>query len=718
MALASCSDEVAPNGGGEATPLTGIIATMGDATQSRATLSLSDPDYIGRLTFADGDDIVFTYMARTHNPITNFVYSGINWHRADNSWNRVMADGSPERIYWSDSQNPHTFIAYSLPQQPGGESFDWTYDPGTKIYTGTIGTPDNTTDSVSFASRYTGGKILPADSGAIKLRREDIVLHHSTDMQAQPGGSVALVQFRHALSYVQVVLNINGFSASSESADNNVHVWDVTLMNQPIHYQWDQQSDGAKPVPGNTATKHLKACTFNPEGRDAKQYRQFVYNSLAVPTGDDGRTLSVKFKVTYPDPLNPDSKTITRTYMATKENVKFYAGQRTTVNISLNHKDEGITVGAEYGDWESVQTIDSGNLTKKSTFLDTTSRDSVTIHTDAAATSTDATWLYYKRSNNGEIEKDENGKDIVLDIYGHTGKSREDAYVISTARQMLSMAYEVKNGYTFGGVDNDDYRYVRLDANLNLQPKLYVDLEQAKNEAGKLLKWVGIGDDKHKFQGCFMGGKRTIGNLYGSPLFAYTDSKSVVERLILNHVIEVQGNGAVSETNHGVLAAIVIKGDVTGTKEATPSGSVVGTNEAGIVISCVHNGKVEGPGLMAGIVGANTDNGHIIASYHTGKVIATGTNPQVGGIVAQSDHNLVYGAYYNKDFLTPTIDYHSGAMTSTQMLKESFVTTLNGHIDAFCEKYVGQTDKIPEEVLNYLRTLKFIYTPAYYPEPK
>ena len=44
---------------------------------------------------ADGDDIVFTYMARTHNPITNFVYSGINWHRADNSWNRVMADGSP-----------------------------------------------------------------------------------------------------------------------------------------------------------------------------------------------------------------------------------------------------------------------------------------------------------------------------------------------------------------------------------------------------------------------------------------------------------------------------------------------------------------------------------------------------------------------------------------------------------------------------------------------
>lgn len=724
LALASCSKEDVPGSDGgdnDAQPLTGIIASIGAAeSRSRAEVSLTDPDYIGRKAFTDGDDIVFTYIGRTTNPISNFTYEGIAWHRADDSWMRIMSEGSPERVYWSDSRNYHTFTAYSLPQQSAGSTFDWELRSD-GCYYGTIGPADNATDSVSFASRYTAGDIAPADSGSLKLSREDLVLHHSTTMQAQPGGSVALVQFAHALSFVQVVVNINGFSAASDAADNHARVWDLTLMNQPIDYYWDMKSDKAKPLPGSR-TKHFKACTFFPEGKDNNQYRQFVYNTLAVPTTDEGRTITVKFKVTYPDPLNPDTKTITRTYVATKDAVKFYAGKRTIVKISLNHQNEGITVGAEYGDWEAVQTIDNGSLSKKSTFLDTTSRDSVTIHTDAAATATDATWLYYKRDAAGNIVQ-EDGYDVIYDIYGHKGRTPDDAYVISTARQLLSFAYEVKNGFTFGDAKPKSYSYVRLDASIHLQPEFYADVNKAKENPSKLLKWIGIGDASHQFNGRFDGGKRGISNLYGAPLFASVDDKGMVEKLILDYVIEVNGNGALAETNLGIVAGIVIKGDVVGTNATAYSGSVVGTNDDGLVLACTHNGKVEAPDLVAGIVGQNTNNGHIVACYHTGKVVASsgGESPQVGGVVAHSDHNLVFGAYYNSDFLTPTISYQSGAKTTKQMQMPDFVVELNQSIKNFYDTYY---DRMPEgdtrkQVFEYLLSnYKFKYIPAYYPEPQ
>ena len=67
-------------------------------------------------------------------------------------------------------------------------------------------------------------------------------------------------------------------------------------------------------------------------------------------------------------------------------------------------------------------------------------RASVTIVGDAKATIDDATWLY----NTGE--KDANNNDIIKDIYGHDGSTKEQAYQISTAYQLLSFAYEVKNG--------------------------------------------------------------------------------------------------------------------------------------------------------------------------------------------------------------------------------------------------------------------------------
>jgi len=89
---------------------------------------------------------------------------------------------------------------------------------------------------------------------------------------------------------------------------------------------------------------------------------------------------------------------------------------------------------------------------KNSTFMPDLERASVTIVGDAKATIDDATWLY----NTGE--KDANNNDIIKDIYGHDGSTKEQAYQISTAYQLLSFAYEVKNGRTF------ENQFIRLDA--------------------------------------------------------------------------------------------------------------------------------------------------------------------------------------------------------------------------------------------------------------
>ena len=712
LAIASCSEQNMPGVNDDCDPrlLTGINALMGQS-ESRAYVPLTDPNYIGRKDFANGDKLVFTTIKRTNSPIEAYTYAGIVWNRTGGGWNR---DENAENIYWSDGESGHTFTAYSLPVG----DFAWEEKGG--YYFGKLGnfTTDDAT-AIDYCSTFGSDfSIAETDSGSIKLRRDDLVLSHKTDLVADPGGSIATVRFNHALSFVYIKVDINGFAASSTAEDTKSRVHDMEILSQPIYYKWNKASSAAEPLNGSesekpdwitnaSATKTLKACIFNPKGQNNNQYKEFIFTSLAVPTTEAGRTMQMRFKVTYPDPLRPNTATVTKTYVAKLNDVKLYAGKRTQINITLHHTDETMTVGAEYHDWEFVSTPDNSNLTKKSTFLSYVSRDSVTIHTDLLkATEDDATWLYYKRDTNGAIQKDANGNDIILDVYGNDGTERKP-YIIATADQLLSFAYEVK-GTTKGGAGFDFRgKCVKLDAAITMQPKLTTQADDAS-----AVHWIGIGDNDHAFNGKFLGYSRQLSGLLGKPLFIKTDTAAFVEHISLKNVLGVDGGGAAVETNGGILGACIIEGDVIYTSTTgTYCGSLAAVNEeTGHILSCVHIGKVQGPDYVGGLVGLN--KGHIVASYHTGYVISR-DNSKVNGTVAKSDNGKVFGIYFNSDYLPGTNE--SEAQSTTYLQSKEFVNVINGRKKSYIES--GKTGLTQGMIDHYETEHNFHYRPGAYPLP-
>ena len=707
LAIASCSEQNMPGVNDDCDPrlLTGINALMGQS-ESRAYVPLTDPNYIGRKDFANGDKLVFTTIKRTNSPIETYTYAGIVWNRTDGGWNRDKNDKQPENIYWSDGESGHTFTAYSLPV---GE-FTWEEKGG--YYFGKLGnfTTDDAT-AIDYCSTFGSDfSIAPADSGSIKLRSDDLVLSHKTDLVADPGGAIATVRFNHALSFVYIKVNINGFAASSTAEDTKSRVHDMEILSQPIYYKWNKASSAAEPLSGSesekpdwitdaAATKTLKACIFNPKGQNNNQYKEFIFTSLAVPTTEEGRTMQMRFKVTYPDPLRPNTATVTKTYVATIYDVKLYAGKRTQINITLHHTDETMTVGAEYHDWEFVSTPDNSNLTKKSTFLSYVSRDSVTIHTDPKATEDDATWLY--------IQKDANGKDIILDVYGNDGTERKP-YIIATADQLLSFAYEVKGTKEGGAEFNFKGKCVKLDAAITMQPKLTTQAADAN-----AVHWIGIGDNKHAFNGKFLGYSRQLSGLLGKPLFIKTGKDAFVEHISLKNVLGVDGGGAAVETNGGILGACIIEGDVIYTSTTgTYCGSLAAVNEEkGHILSCVHIGKVQGPDYVGGLVGLN--KGHIVASYHTGYVISD--NSKVYGTVAKSDNGKEFGIYFNSDYLPGT--NKSEAQSTSDLQSESFVTNINVCKLNYINEGTASTGLSEQMLQHYKDEHNFHYRPGAYPLP-
>ena len=716
LAIASCSEQNMPGVNDDCDPrlLTGINALMGQS-ESRAYVPLTDPNYIGRKDFANGDKLVFTTIKRTNIPIEAYTYAGIVWNRTGGGWNRDENDGQPENIYWSDGENGHTFTAYSLPVG----NFAW--EEHGNYYFGKLGnfTTDDAT-AIDYCSTFGSDfSIAETDSGSIKLRRDDLVLSHKTDLVADPGGSIATVRFNHALSFVYIKVDINGFAASSTAEDTKSRVHDMEILSQPIYYKWNNASSAAEPLNGSesekpdwitnaSATKTLKACIFNPKGQNNNQYKEFIFTSLAVPT-TEARTMQMRFKVTYPDPLRPNTATVTKTYVATIDDVKLYAGKRTQINITLRHTDETMTVGAEYHDWEFVSTPDNSNLTKKSTFLSYVSRDSVTIHTDSKATEDDATWLYYKRDTNGNIEKDAEGNKIILDVYGNDGTDGKP-YIIATADQLLSFAYEVKG--TGGGGAGFDFRgkCVKLDAAITMQPKLTTQADDAN-----AVLWIGIGDNGHAFNGKFLGYSRQLSGLLGKPLFIKTGKYAFVEHISLKNVLGVDGGGAAVETNGGILGACIIEGDVIYTSTTgTYCGSLAAVNEdTGHILSCVHIGKVQGPDYVGGLVGLN--KGHIVASYHTGYVISTSSdNSKVSGTVAGSENGKVFGIYFNSDYLPGTND---GAQSTSDLQSESFVTEINVCKLNYINEGTASTGLSEQMLQHYKDEHNFQYRPGAYPLP-
>lgn len=573
IVLNSCGDLLEPDG---AVEIMGIEAEIdGQEPETRAVDKLTVT--VGRAGFVAGDEIMFTTIRRTQKPLVPFSYSDIGYKYDGKSWERP--EGSmPEKIYWTDGVSAHTFIGYALPSQ----DYHWVKN-GDGLYEGELGYNEAVID-------YT--------SGNESICREDLLLDYDPGTVAETGGLSTKVRFTHALSNVRIVVNIKNYAASSSAVDTKVEVSDMILLGQPALFKWGEDSRSLKVLDFSDekqVTKDIRLWCPVSAGEGTSQSRTFTFYGLTTPqdatfhgvNGND-RALQFSFTVTYPDPMNPDGAPLVKTYSGEfADLVNFNSGMCTTLNISLNHRDEQIFTDAEYSDWNFVSTPDLGELRKKSTFLDMTR--AYTTHDMASANEDDATWLYI---DGGEIK----------DVYGNDG-SMERPYRISSSLQMLSFAAEVTGGLDFKG------KYVRLDADITMQSSISKTRIEDSSSRIEAISWVGIGDENHAFEGTFLGGDRYVNRLYGKPLFVKLGENACVEQVQVTTIGSIDGGGALCDVNAGIIGGCRIIDDVT-----TSGGAVAGVN-SGIVYACCHVGVTSG---VAGLVGSNS--GSVVGCYQAGEV--------------------------------------------------------------------------------------------------
>lgn len=669
--MSACAKELPVDvGGDQALELEDLVPVLSRA----GGVPVADlKDYVGRDEFDNADRAVFVRIKRTLNPIPNFNYRGIEfvcsktvtddvvsigWSR-DKSKGRTEGGGAetaPDRIYWSDATNEHTFTGYCAPQQGTGE-FDWE-EVGSAYY-GSIGDPTATgegSDVIDFRSVYTDDVLVK--SGNVELRKNDILLTHATDIKAND--AIANLKFYHGLAQVRVIVSISDFAASDKRDKESV-VSDMLLKDMLTMYKWREQSVATEQLADSDQSiidgiytggpsvlynqrKDVKLWIPAPLGDGTGSSKTFTFYGLAVPTSiTSPDKLDFSFTVTYPDPMHPETP-ISHTYAASISDIRFDAGKCTTINVSLNHMNEKITVGAEYDDWDFIASPDEGELVKLSTFLKPSDLTNVTIHTDPTATEEDATWLYV--SSGGDI----------LDIYGHTG-DEDDPYLIKTATQFLSFAKEVNAGFDFEG------KFVTLDAGIILQP----------DYSSSSVVWPGIGIkgatsvDDRPFNGWLFGGVRLVKRLKGKPLFGYIGPLGHVEQLNLEDVLEVDGPSAFVYQNDGIICASKVSGvygqsfsltsvAVSGLKKDETDnwssidwtgGDDAGTTTVaapfaainnGVLMACYCTGNFTSTARRnSGIVGYN--NGAMVVDYSGNKCTSSAPDPFYRGTVAYNRYN-------------------------------------------------------------------------------
>ena len=778
MLVACSEDENILSEEAEGVEMKGVVPTM-----TRAGVSVPElEDYVGKKEFANNDRAVFVTIKRTTFPITQFTYQDIEFVCASSTntegvtsigWSRDKTKGTgggttnPDRIYWSDATHEHTFIGYCAPQQgENNPAFDWkkATTGGSEVYYGSLGNPTDS-EAIDFRSTYDsdGNETV---SGNVELCKNDILLTHSTSITASD--AIAKLQFYHGLAQVRVIVNISDFAAGG-GKDIESKVSDMILQEMLTMYKWRQLDAKTEALnttsdPENISTlytdashtvaynqrKDVKLWIPNPSGVGEKSSRTFTFYGLAVPTEiTDSKPLPFSFTVTYPDPMKP-SEMKTNTYKASIKDIRFDAGQCTTINISLNHQNEKMTVAAEYDDWEFIDTPDDGQLKKNVTFLNTTARSAVTIIGDEKATVDDATWLYVDTKDSK-----------IKDIYGNDG-TKEHPFQISTALQLLSFAYEVKgtdrksitaNHSITAGFDFTNY-YVSLDAGLTLQAtekKTQKELEinnpnidkssgsAYSNAPSTVLDWIGIGEIGKPFNGQFSGGVRLISRLNGKPFFMELGPNAHVGQLVLEDVIEVNGDGGLAEKNSGVICACKVDGNIISQSESNPVGSLVGTN-SGLIFACYHIGDLtaNSASVVGGLVGENTPTGKIVASYNFGKIttptVSGGSAAWKYGVLGKGSTVSAYGCFYDHTKAsnvsnvapegTTTMDFPSKPMSTVDMIRKSFVgeqnstdvNCLNGIINQWVETNRATIEENQSaDWANHFKAHYYVAQPANYP---
>ena len=536
----------------DALEIKGIHPTIGgNRAVTRAAADVSGPSVnIGRTAFVDNDKIVFTSIKRTNSPINKFTYSGIHYKLNGTSWKRDTDEG-PEKIYWSDNKSEHTFIGYSLPVKDGYE-FDKT-------------------------TSYQGQISTTAFSKAEDIAAEDLLLCHSLNTEVGASGIAANVNFAHALSCMRVVVDITGYGTTAK--DTKVNVSNMVIKSQPTQFTWNEKGTAVEQIE-NSKQADIVLWDSIPGGKDSDKgkSKSFVFYGLTVP--HDG-SVDFEFKVKYSE------NDVEKTYKGSFETVKFESALCTTLNISLNHRNEVIGTDVEYNDWKLVISPDLGELRKKSTFMDMEKLTGITTHgQDGRLTIDDATWLYMDGA-------------VMKDIYGNEG-SEEHPYIIKSAAQLLSFAREVNGGESFTG------KYIRLDADITMQAGTALTKEEGNEKGETAISWEGIGDGSTSFNGTFLGGDRYINRLAGSPLFVSLGKNAVVEQLHITTVGTIDGGGALADSNAGIVGGCKVIDDVN-----TTGGALVGTN-SGSIHACYYTGSNDVP-----LVGSGTTVGCYVAKEIT-----------------------------------------------------------------------------------------------------
>ena len=569
--VSACSNDDDVTAYQDALEIKGVQAIIDNEVPTTRSASEKTETAVGRTTFITGDHIVFTTIKRTESPLASFTYSDIRYYYTDKkSWKRTEGN-LPEKIYWTDGASAHTFIGYSLP----AEDYHWV-DNGNGTYSGELGYEK---------------KVIDFTAGNDEIQKEDLLLDYNTKTVAETGGLSTKVSFTHALSCVRVEVNISNFASSASAVDTKVGVSNMILLNQPTKFTWGGNSNKLKVLDfEDQTTKNIKLWCPVPAGEGTGQSKTFTFYGLTTPQDDtfhniNGNDLPLMFSftVTYPNPLNPD-ETLTKTYKGSfSQLVNFHSGMCTTLNISLNHKDEQMYMGVEYNDWNYVATPDLGELRKKSTFMDI--NNTVTIHTDDEATVYDATWLYLDGTQ-------------LKDIYGNDG-TPVNPYRITSASQLLSFAKEVK-----AGVDFKD-KFIRLDADITMQASTAKTSAEDSTSNVKPVEWIGIGDADHAFNGTFLGGDRYINRLNGSPLFASLGKDACIEQLHITSIGSITGGGALANTNAGTIGGCKIIDDVN-----TTGGALVGSN-SGIIYASYCTGE-DGTTKLIG-----NNSGQVVGCYQS-----------------------------------------------------------------------------------------------------
>lgn len=569
----------------------GITAEIGDGAKILTRADVFKSTSVGRSTFSSGDKIVFTKIQRTENgeiiPIDKFTYSDVRYLYNGTNWKRTETTPQNEKIYWSDGSNDHTFIGYCL---PNATDYPWTLS--NEIYYGQLRTIDFRT------------------VGNTGIAAEDLLLTYSDTTKAETGGLTTKVYLTHGLSNVCVVVNIKEYAASSSAVDTKVVVSDMIIGEQPTKFTWDANSANLV-ADTDPANQNLTLWCPNSDGDGSGQTKTFSFYGLTVP---HTAKVPFQFKVKY-DP----NDTETKTYKGEFSSVAFQSGKCTTLNITLNHRDEQMHMNVDYSDWKYVATPDLGELVKKSTYMEMTI-DNVSTHFDNGLTIDNATWLYI----------DHNDEDKVKDVYGNDG-NLEHPYVIKSAAQLLSFAKEVSNEKE--PLDFDG-KFIRLDADITMQSSTAKTSAEDESSNISPVAWIGIGDASHAFNGTFLGGDRYINRLYGNPLFVNLGDNACVEQLCITAIGEFS-TGALAGTNNGIIGGCKVIDDVS---LATGAGALVGSNSSkGVIYACYYTGT----GNLIG-----TDSGTTKGCY-TASDIPSFTDSALKTFV--SNLNTALSALYNDD---------------------------------------------------------------------